>query len=105
MKTINDAKTMDHSFAKLMRLIWIDLRAEQGNINRGDIAAAFGISIQQASNDLKTYQAEHPDRIEYDHRAKTYRRRPRAKPAYPDHLRRQVQLTVNAFTIYLGSNA
>lgn len=105
MTHINDGETIRHPFAKLMRLVWIDLRVEQGNINRGDIAQAFGVSVQQASYDLKLYQSEHPHRIEYDHRARTYRRNPRAKPAYPDHLRLQVQLMVHAFGAYRETTA
>jgi hypothetical protein len=105
MTQIIDAETIKHPFAKLMRLVWIDLRVEQGNINRSDIAAAFSVSVQQASYDLKIYQSEHPDRIEYDHRAKTYRRRHRSKPVYPDHLRLQVQLAVHALKTHQEAHA
>lgn len=87
---------MKRPFSQFLRLVWIDSRLEQGTINRSDIAAAFGMSIPQASNDLKAYQKDHPDGIEYDHRAKTYQRPRRAKPAYPQHLRLQVQTTVLA---------
>lgn len=87
---------MKRPFSQFLRLVWIDSRLEQGTINRSDIAAAFGMSIQQASSDLKAYQTDHPDRIEYDHRAKNYQRPCRAKPAYPQHLRLQVQSTVQA---------
>lgn len=87
---------MKRPFSQFLRLVWIDSRLEQGTINRSDIAAAFGMSIPQASNDLKAYQTDHSDRIEYDHRAKTYLRPHRAKPAYPQLLRLQVQTVVHA---------
>lgn len=87
---------MTRPFSQFLRLVWIDSRLEQGIINRCDIAAAFGMSIPQASNDLKAYQTDHPDRIEYDHRAKAYQRPRRAKPAYPQHLRLQVLYAVHA---------
>lgn len=100
----DDAKTKPPSLSKLMRLVWIDSRVEQGSVNRSDIATAFGMSIPQASYDMKAYQTGHPDRIEYDHQAKTYRRKNRSKPAYPDHLRLQVQMIVHALSIYLETN-
>ncbi len=58
------------------------------------------MSIPQASNDLKAYQTDHPNRIEYNHRAKTYQRPQRANPAYPQHLRLQVQTTVLAVNMH-----
>lgn len=91
---------MKHSFSKFIRLVWIDLKLEMGTINRGDISAAFGMSTQQASIDLKAYQTDHPDRIEYDHRARAYQRPRRAKPAYPKHLRLLVQATVHAVSLH-----
>jgi hypothetical protein len=91
-----EGKRMKRKFSQFLRLVWIDSRLEQGTINRSDIAEAFGMSIPQASNDIMAYQTDHPDRIEYDHRAKTYKRPHLAKPAYPQHLRLQVQTTVLA---------
>lgn len=85
---------MTHPFAKEMRLIWIDARLEAGDLRRRMISDAFGISTPQASNDIKSYQDEHPERIEYDPRRKAYRRPKHARPAYPQHLRHQVMLTV-----------
>lgn len=94
---------MKRPFSQFLRLVWIDSRLEQGTINRSDIAAAFGMSIPQASNDLKAYQTDHPDRIEYDSRAKTYQRPHRAKPVYPQHLRLQVQTAVHAVNTHRGA--
>ena len=91
---------MTRPFSQFLRLVWIDSRVEHGTINRHDIATAFGISIQQASHDLKAYQTDHPERIEYDHRTRTYRRQLRAHPAYPQHLRQQVQFTIHAVKTY-----
>ena len=85
------------------RLVWIDARLEIGTVNRGDIAAAFGISIPQTSNDLKAFQTDHPDCIEYDHRAKTYKRPRRSKPAFPQQLRLQSLYITHAVGTYRAS--
>lgn len=91
---------MTHPFAKEMRLIWIDARLEIGDLSRRMISDAFRISTPQASNDIKTYQAEHPERIAYDPRAKCYRRPSHARPAYPAHLRHQVMHTVFGLAVF-----
>ena len=65
----------DLPFSQAMRLVWIDATVEAtGQINRSDICTSFGISIPQASNDLRVFQSRYPDRLIYDHRAKLYRR-------------------------------
>lgn len=85
------------TFAQFLRLVWIDARMfTHAKINRRDLADAFGISIQQASHDLREFQAEHPGMIEYDVRAKTYARARSSTNAYPDHLHLLVLETVNA---------
>ncbi len=52
------------------RLTW------EGRINRLDLVARFGVSPNQASADLKRFEALHPDALRYDTRAKTYRAGP-----------------------------
>lgn len=73
----------DLPFSQAMRLVWIDATVEfTGQINRSDISTSFGISIQQASNDLRVFQSRFPDRLTYDHRAKLYRRAPNTHAAF-----------------------
>lgn len=44
----------------------------EGRINRGDLISYFGISIPQASIDLKRYMEVAPDNLEYDKQRKAY---------------------------------
>ncbi len=48
------------------RLFW------EGQINRSDIMEQFGVSVPQASGDLKRYQEIAPGFVRYDSRLKTY---------------------------------
>lgn len=93
---------MRNSIAQQMRRVWIDARLciGDGTINRADLMEAFGISMQQASIDLTTYRNAHPQAVEYDLSAKCYRRNPRSKPAYPQHLRLSVTNAVRALQIF-----
>jgi hypothetical protein len=52
------------------RLVW------EGRINRADLVARFGISPNQATADLRRFEAAHPGAFVYDTRAKTYRAGP-----------------------------
>jgi hypothetical protein len=58
------------------RLYW------HGNINRGDLMSAFGISVQQASNDLAKYIEGRKSNLRYDKRLRTYLRGKNFKPRY-----------------------
>jgi len=49
------------------RLLW------EGRINRADLVAQFGISPNQATADLKRFEAIHPEGLVYDTRARLYR--------------------------------
>lgn len=49
------------------RLVW------EGRINRFDLVARFGVSPNQATADLKRFEAAHPGALVYDTRARTYR--------------------------------
>src|SRR5690606_30670367 len=48
------------------RLFW------EGHVNRGDLMAAFGISINQASTDLNRYLGMAPGNMLYDKSARAY---------------------------------
>ena len=57
------------------RLAFIEfLLAEYGTVNRTAISDYFGLSLQQASNDIQAYIAIAPGNMTYDLSAKTYRR-------------------------------
>ncbi|QPC33181.1 WYL domain-containing protein [Caldimonas thermodepolymerans] len=58
------------------RLFW------EGHVNRGDLMAAFGISINQASTDLNRYLGMAPGNMVYDKSARTYVRGDRFEPLF-----------------------
>ncbi len=58
------------------RLLW------DGKINRGEVAAYFNISIQQASLDFASYMVLAEDNMEYDRREKVYRATEQFKPRF-----------------------
>lgn len=60
------------------RLEWIRVRIViWGHINRAQIVEHFGISVPQASTDLRRAQERWPDLMIYDRSAKRYRERTR----------------------------
>jgi len=58
------------------RLFW------DGHVNRSDLTGQFGLSTNQASNDLNRYRKLAPANMVYDTRARTYARGPAFKPLY-----------------------
>ena len=63
------------------RLEFIDFRLYwEGRINRKDITDFFGVSIPQASEDLRKYHEKAPGNMEYDKRGKFYYAAPRFMP-------------------------
>ncbi len=44
----------------------------EGRVNRAGLIRRFGISVPQATNDLRDYQARAPGNLRYDTRAKAY---------------------------------
>ena len=55
------------------RLDFIDwCLARQGEVQRGDLVAEFGVSQQQASADLGAFEAAHPGAMNYDKSRKRY---------------------------------
>jgi len=77
------AKTDPASWSASQRLAHIEFRLFwEGRINRADLMAAFGISVPQASHDLRDYLARAPGNAVYDTRAKCYRIGPRFRPVF-----------------------
>ncbi|MBN2760034.1 MAG: hypothetical protein JXQ79_06015 [Rhodobacteraceae bacterium] len=71
------------NFAQVVRLMWIDdLIDNEGQINRGDVARGFRISVQQASHDLALYRELNPRRIGYDRSNKIYTQIEGSKPLF-----------------------
>jgi len=58
------------------RLFW------EGHVNRADLMAAFGISINQASTDLNRYLGMAPGNMVYDKSARAYVRGDRFEPLF-----------------------
>ena len=68
----------------LRRLRWIEDRLWwHGSLRRSDIIERFGISPQQASQDLSSYQQLHPGLAKLNPSSKAYVRENRAKPLFP----------------------
>ena len=64
---------MDLRWSQEARLRAIDGAAFwEGRVNRAELIRRFGISVPQATNDLRDYQARAPGNLRYDTRAKTY---------------------------------
>ena len=70
------------------RLFW------EGHVNRSDLMTQFGVSVNQASNDLNRYIGFSPDNMVYDKSARTYVRGAEFKPVFlePDASRYLTQL-------------
>jgi hypothetical protein len=54
----------------------------EGRVNRADLIRRFGISVPQATNDLREYQARVPGNLRYDMRVKAYLTEPGFTPLY-----------------------
>lgn len=70
------------------RLFW------EGQVNRGDLMEAFGVSVNQSSTDLNRYIAMAPTNMAYDKSARTYVRGDGFSPLFlkPDASRYLAQL-------------
>jgi len=65
------------SYAIEQRLRFIDFLVHQyGHVNRSAIMGYYGVSMPQASKDIKDYIALAPTNLVYDGSSKTYRRDP-----------------------------
>lgn len=65
------------------RLAFIDFRLYwEGRINRKDLTEFFGISVPQASADLRKYQEKAPNNVQYDKRRKFYFATQKFKPVF-----------------------
>lgn len=58
------------------RLFW------EGHVNRSDVMAQFGLSVNQASSDLSRYIGLAPYNMDYDRSLRTYVRQPGFKPVF-----------------------
>ena len=58
------------------RLFW------EGHVNRSDVMAQFGLSVNQASSDLSRYIGLAPHNMDYDRSLRTYVRQPSFKPVF-----------------------
>jgi hypothetical protein len=74
-KNLNWSVEQRYEFIEF-RLYW------QGRINRGDLMDTFGISQQQASNDLTGYIEGRKTNVTYDRRLRTYLRGKNFKPRF-----------------------
>ncbi len=67
------SRTTELRWSQEARLRAIDLAAFwEGRVNRAELIRRFGISVPQATNDLRDYQARAPRNLRYDTREKTY---------------------------------
>lgn len=61
--------------AQLLRLRFIDFLLDHyGTMNRSAVMDYFGLSMPQASLDIRAYIEQAPDNIDYDLSTKCYRR-------------------------------
>ncbi len=58
------------------RLFW------EGHVNRSDVMAQFGLSVNQASSDLSRYIGLAPHNMDYDRSLRTYVRQPGFRPVF-----------------------
>lgn len=70
----------------------------ENGVNRSDITSFFGVSVPQASNDLKQYQEIAPENIQYNRSLKRYFATDQFKPRFlqPDATRYLTQLNAIA---------
>lgn len=66
------------------RLEFLDFRLRwEGRINRSDLTAFFGISVPQATLDIKEYLERAPGNASYDRSTRMYIAGPEFKPLFP----------------------
>jgi hypothetical protein len=86
MTTRSDAvlpPARDLRWSEETRLRAIDAAAFwEGRVNRGDLIRRFSISVPQATNDLREYQARAPGNLRYDAKLKTYVTEPDFQPLF-----------------------
>jgi len=78
-----ESRRSDPSWSVMQRLRFIEFRLSwDGRINRGDIIEVFGVSVPQASLDLREYMDRAPGNVEYDKSRKSYFAVPAFKPVF-----------------------
>ncbi len=90
-----DSERMDLRWGVERRLEFIEFRLFwEGHVNRGDLMEAFGVSVNQASNDLNRYIGMASANMTYDKSARAYVRDPAFSPVFlkPDASRYLAQL-------------
>jgi len=71
---------MPTNYAVKQRLRFIDFLIHQyGNLNRDALCDYFGISVPQATNDIRAYMKLAPDNIRYSTTVKAYLKNPEFK--------------------------
>ena len=80
---LDDLKRMRNSSAIQQRLEWLESRIFWiGELKRKDLIDNFGISIQQATSDIRLYQSIAPDNLKYDGNVKRYLKTESAIPIF-----------------------
>lgn len=80
---LDDLKRMRNSSAIQQRLEWLESRIFWiGEFKRKDLIDNFGISIQQATSDIRLYQSIAPDNLKYDGNVKRYLKTESAIPIF-----------------------
>ena len=65
--------SLERRWAVEQRLEFVEFRLFwEGHVNRSDVMAQFGLSVNQASADLNRYIGLAPDNMVYDKSARTY---------------------------------
>lgn len=83
MSAESPSRPLDLRWSQEARLTAIDRAAFwEGRVNRGDLIRRFGISVPQATNDLRDYQARAPRNLRYDTREKAYLAEPDFQPLF-----------------------
>lgn len=78
------------AWSQQRRQQFIDFRLQwDGTLRRGDLTAAFNISIPQASLDISQYMGAYPENMSYDKSLRIYTATPDFRAAYPSSGARQ----------------
>jgi hypothetical protein len=95
------------NWSQRCRLEFIDFRLRwEGKLNRKDLETFFGISPQQATNDLAAYAQGDHDNLKYEPRLKAFVATPWFRPLYPATASRfylNELLAVHAGLAHVGS--
>ncbi len=83
IKKLDELKLIRNGAAITQRLEWLEGRIFWvGELKRADLIERFGISIQQASSDIRLYQELAPNNLQYDGSIKRYLKAELASPLF-----------------------